>query len=442
MSNIHDTAMANAFVSGKVELPERLRALTERRTRLLGTAYRLMYDTPLYVERGEGAWLIDPDGRRYLDAYNNVTSLGHCNQNVTDAICRQASTLATNTRYLQDIILDYSELLLSTFSPELENVIYTCTGSEANDLAYRIAKSYTSGTGVIVTETAYHGITDAVSQFSPSLGPNVPLGAHVFTVAAPDAYRLGKDAGEKFDTDIDKALETMRARGIRPAALIVDSMLTSDGVLAEPVGFLKGAAAKMRATRGIYIADEVQPGFGRTGSHMWGFERHGVSPDIVTMGKPMGNGHPVAGLVARAEVVNEFGAKARYFNTFGGNAVSCAAALAVLQTIQQDDLLSNASAIGALLRERLRGVAQRHGQIGDVRGAGLMIGVEIVRDDGGQTPDKIEAARIVNGMRNDGVLISSCGANHNVLKVRPPLIFTPEHVEIFVAALERTLAKQ
>ena len=439
MSSARDTSMANAFIPGNSPLPQTMQALVERRERVLGTAYRLMYQEPIHVSRGEGVWLFSPEGEKYLDAYNNVSSLGHSHPAVAQAIARQASVLATHTRYLQDEILDYSERLLATFPPAIDNVMFTCSGSEANDLAYRIAKYQTGGTGVIVTETAYHGITDAVSQFSPSLGPNVPLGAHVFKVPAPDNYRLGAEAAAIFLNGVDVALDAMAARGIKPAALIVDSIFTSDGIFAEPGNFLAAAAQKIRAAGGLYIADEVQSGFGRTGTHMWGFERHNVLPDLVTMGKPMGNGFPVAGIAAQSQIIREFGLNARYFNTFGGNAVACAAAMAVLETIQSERLMDNARQMGDALRLRLAALSARYPQIGDVRGAGLMIGVEIVAAD--RAPDKTETTRLVNGMRKRGVLISSCGAGHNVLKIRPPLIFQPEHVDIFVAAFEAILSR-
>ena len=317
-----DTSSVNAFIPGQVELDAREARLIEQRDRLLGPAYRLMYQKPLHFVRGEGVWLYDADGRAYLDTYNNVVSLGHCHPDVVEAITRQVATLCTNTRYLHETILELADGLLSTVAGDLSHMMLTGSGSEANDLAYRIAQVRTGGTGVVITETAYHGITDAVSKFSPTLGEGVSLGAHVRTVPAPAAYRSGPNVADRFTRDVERAIADMKRHGIRPAMLIVDSIFTSDGILPEEPGFLKGAVEAIRRAGGIFVADEVQPGFGRTGSHMWGFQRHGVDPDIVTLGKPMGNGQPIAGLLTRHDVVEEFGKKSRYFNTFAGNAVS------------------------------------------------------------------------------------------------------------------------
>lgn len=370
MNSTPDLNMVNAYIPGRVKLNAATAALIERRDALLGPAYRLMYEHPLHIVRGEGAWLIDPEGRRYLDAYNNVASLGHCHPAVTEAICRQVQTLATNTRYLHDTILELAERLLATVpETELAHLMLTCTGSEANDVAYRIAQVRTGGTGVIVTETAYHGFTDAVAKFSPSLGATVDLGAHVRLVPAPRAYHAGAvDVAERFTRDVEAAIRDLQRHGIKPAVLIVDSIFTSDGILPEPAGLLKGAVEAIKRAGGIFIADEVQPGFGRTGEHLWGFQRHGVIPDIVTLGKPMGNGQPVAGLLATADVLAEFGRNSRYFNTFGGNNVSCAAALAVLDTIEKERLVQHAAEVGTLLREGIAALAHRHAAIGDVRG--------------------------------------------------------------------------
>jgi len=414
-------------------------ALRARRDRLLGPAYRLFYDEPLHVVRGEGVWLTGADGERYLDAYNNVASVGHCHPHVVGALARQAAVLNTHTRYLSEGVLDYAERLLATFPPEIGHVMFTCTGSEANDLALRVARTVTGGTGVIVTDWAYHGVTVALAEMSPSLGSAVRIGDHVRLVAPPDAYREPGDVGQAFAARVTAAIEDMRQSGIIPAALLVDTIFSSDGVFAEPAGFLAPAAAAMRAAGGLVIADEVQPGFGRTGG-MWGFARHGFVPDMVTMGKPMGDGHPIAGMAARPEVLAEFGRRTRYFNTFGGNPVSAAVGMAVLDVIEGEGLVANARDTGAFLAEALRALANRHAAIGDVRGAGLFLGVELVRDRATREPDGALASRVVNGLRRRRVLVSSCGRNGNVLKLRPPLVFGREHAEILVDALDRALA--
>ncbi|MGK9230131.1 aspartate aminotransferase family protein [Inquilinus limosus] len=420
----------------------RTAALRARRDRLLGPAYRLFYEEPLHVVRGEGVWLYDPDGERYLDAYNNVASVGHCHPHVVAALARQAAVLNTHTRYLGEGVLDYAERLLATFPPEIGHVMFTCTGSEANDLALRVARAVTGGTGVIVTDWAYHGVTVALAEMSPSLGSAVRIGDHVRLVAAPDGYCEPGDVGRAFAARVEAAIEDMRSHGITPAALLVDTIFSSDGVFADPPGFLAPAAAAMRAAGGMVIADEVQPGFGRTGDGMWGFARHGIVPDMVTMGKPMGDGHPIAGMAARPEILAEFGRRTRYFNTFGGNPVSAAVGMAVLDVIEEEGLVANARDTGASLQEALRTLANRHAAIGDVRGAGLFIGVELVRDRTTREPDGALAACVVNGLRRRRVLVSSCGRHGNVLKLRPPLVFGREHAEMLVDALDRTLHDQ
>jgi 4-aminobutyrate aminotransferase-like enzyme len=441
MNSTIDLNMVNAYIPGRVDVGPATAAMIARRDALLGPAYRLMYEHPLHIVRGEGAWLIDPDGRRYLDVYNNVASLGHCHPAVVDAICRQTATLATNTRYLHDTILELAERLLATVPDTgLAHLMLTCSGSEANDLAYRIAQVRTGGTGVIVTETAYHGFTDAVAKFSPSLGASVDLGAHVRLVPAPRLYHAGgADLADRFTRDVEAAIHDLRRHGIKPAALIVDSVFTSDGILPEPAGLLKGAVDAIKRAGGLFIADEVQPGFGRTGEHMWGFQRHGVQPDIVTLGKPMGNGQPIAGLLATADALAQFGKNSRYFNTFAGNTVSCAAALAVLDTIAKEGLVQHAAQVGKLLRDGIAELAGRHAAIGDVRGVGMFVGVELVSDRAARTPDRELTTRVVNHMRDQGVLLSACAMGHNVLKIRPPLVLTAEQAGMVIAALDEAL---
>ncbi|WP_395316382.1 aspartate aminotransferase family protein [Variovorax sp. UC74_104] len=411
--------------------------LLERRARLLGPAYRLFYDEPFHPVRGEGVWLYDAAGTPWLDAYNNVVPLGHARPEVVEAIARQASVLNTHTRYLHEGILDYAERLLATMPPELGHATFTCTGSEANDLAMRIATAHTGGTGLIVTRFAYHGVTSAIACASPSLGQYVRLGEHVRLVDAP----AGEDAetGKRFADGVRAAIADLKAHGIAPAALLVDTVFSSDGVFTAPAGFLREAVEAIHAAGGVFIADEVQPGFGRTGEAFWGFLRHGVVPDMVTMGKPMGNGHPVAGLAVRPEVMKAFGQASRYFNTFGGNPVSMAAASAVLDVIQHNGLQDNALQIGNYLRERLAALSQRHALVGEARGAGLFIGLELVADRTTRAPATAQAAKVVNGLRQRQVLLSATGPQGNVLKIRPPLVFTREHADLLVERLDEVL---
>ncbi len=312
--------------------------------------------------------------------------------------------------------------------------MFTCTGSEANDLALRVARTCTGGTGFIVTETAYHGVTSALAELSPSLGLPATKDSHVRLVPAPRS--AGDDTGEIFARHVRDALDDMNRSGIRPAGLLVDTIFSSDGVFADPPGFLRPAVEAVRAAGGLFIADEVQPGFGRSGGQMWGFARHDLIPDLVTMGKPMGNGHPVAGMAARPDLLAEFGARSRYFNTFGGNPVSAAAGIAVLEVIESEGLVENARRTGAYLLEQLQQLQARHELIAEVRGAGLFIGVELRH---GGTPAAGESTRIVNLLREQHVLISAAGPHANVLKIRPPLMFSTDHADLLVQSLDQAL---
>lgn len=434
-------SMVNAFSREDFErLSDAEQALIARREKVLGPAYRLFYEKPLHLVRGEGVFLYDTAGEKYLDAYNNVASLGHCHPRVVEAITSQTAVLNTHTRYLHEGIVDYAETLTATFPATLSQAMFTCTGSEANDLAVRIARYVTGGTGIICTDLAYHGLTSAVAEFSPSLGESVTLGPHVRTVPAPDSYRHSpEEMMEKFGRDVRAAIADLKRHGIKPAMLITDTIFSSDGIFAGPKGFLKPAVDAIHEAGGLFIADEVQPGFGRTGETMWGFERHGVAPDMVTIGKPMGNGYPMAGIVLRPEVIADFGPRARYFNTFGGNPVAAAAGKAVLDTIRIDGLQQNALEVGNYLMEGLRALAGRYHAIGDVRGSALFIGVEIVADPAAKSPDAALTTRIVNGLRERRILISASGPRANVLKIRPPLVFSRENADMLIDALADVL---
>jgi 4-aminobutyrate aminotransferase-like enzyme len=410
--------------------------LIARRERVLGPAYRLFYDQPVHLVRGEGSHLFDADGVRYLDAYNNVASVGHCHPHVVDAVSRQMATLNTHTRYLHRGIVDYSERLLATMPAEVDQVIYACTGSEVNDLALRVAEMRTGATGVVVTRDAYHGNTATATAISPSLGGATSIGPNVRVVDPPDTYRVSADeVATRFTAEVAQAADDLVAAGYGVSCLIVDTIFSSDGIFADPV--LGAAVDKVRTRGGVFIADEVQPGFARTGASMWGFDRHGVVPDIVTMGKPMGNGFPVAAMAARADVLKPFAVGVPYFNTFGGNPVSMAAASAVLDVIEQEHLLANARTVGDALRAELAAIDDP--RLGDVRGAGLYVGVEVVRDPETKEPDRVEARRLVNAMRERHVLISVCGHDGNVLKIRPPLVFSASDVDWFCSAFTETL---
>lgn len=440
--NVRSTIMdTNSFrAEHAADLSQELRDLTHKREQVLGGAYRLFYRRPVHLVKGQGQYLWDAEGKKYLDVYNNVASLGHCHPAVIDAVHQQMGQLNTHTRYLHEGILDYTESLLATLPPEINRAMYMCTGSEANDLAIRVAQSWSGGTGIIVTQEAYHGTSALTSGVSPALGSGQPLSPTTRVVPAPDAYRIGHEhLGAWFADQIQQQIDDMAAHGIRFAGLIADSLFSSDGVLPGPRGFLKPAIDLIHQQGGVFIADEVQPGFARTGEHFWGFERHGVLPDIVTTGKPMGNGFPVSGLIAREEVLATFSDHLPYFNTFGGNPVAMAAAQAVLDVIQQEGLQAHSAQMGQRLLTELKGLQQRYLSIGDVRGAGLFIGLELVQDPATKAPDQQLALDVIEALRERGVLTSVAGPHGNVLKLRPPLAFQEQDIDWLVGALDQSL---
>lgn len=425
---------ANRFTAADLDrLPGTRRRLLERRRAVLGESAPLLYRRPVHPVRGEGAWLRDADGTRYLDMYNNVAGVGHCHPRVVDAVSRQVATLNTHIRYLHDTIVGYAEDLLSTFPAEFAEVAFTCTGSEANDLAVRLAWQVTGQRGVIVTESAYHGGTAVAAACSPSVrGPRPDW---VRVVAAPDR-RAGGDTGARFAAEVAEQIARLRRDGIGFAALLVDTVFSSDGIHPDPAGYLASVTDVVRAAGGLFVADEVQPGFGRLGHGMWGFQRHAVVPDLVTLGKPMAAGMPVAAVVATGAVAA--GADVPYFNTFGGNPVSMAAAQAVLDIIRDEDLVTNSHERGEQLRAGLRALRPEHPCLADIRGAGLFTGVEFGRAG---VADPVTAAAVVNGMRERGVLASTAGAHGAVLKLRPPLPVTAADIGYFLDVTAEVLAE-
>jgi 4-aminobutyrate aminotransferase-like enzyme/Ser/Thr protein kinase RdoA (MazF antagonist) len=401
------------------------KALLSRRRRLLGAGAELFYDQPLHLVRGEGVWLFDAEGERYLDVYNNVPHVGHAHPTVVQAIQRQASTLATHTRYLHESILDYAERLTAKLPPHLDGCIFVNSGSEANDVAWRIAKFTTGNRGGLVMEHAYHGITDAVAALTPATGKSKD--PWVQTLALPPA------------NDADHAIGMQAKNGFAPAALFIDSALTSSGILDPPAAWLGAVAGRVRAAGGLVVADEVQYGLGRSGSNFWGFERRGLEPDIVTLGKPLGNGFPLGVVIARRRLIEDFQEKFGLFSTFGGNAVAAAAGLAVLDVMEQEQLMQNAHATGAYLREQLELLRAGHESLRAVRGAGLLLGVEVAGIDANAA--RANARHIVNTLASrHRVLIGSEGPGGNVLKLRPPMTFSREHADLLVAAIDAATA--
>ncbi len=426
---------------------ENLQSLIERRWQRLGPALELSYDDPIHVVRGEGVWLIDDTGRSFLDAYNNVPSVGHCHPRVVQALAQQAATLNTNTRYIYKSVIEYAERLSATMPGDLSVCMFVCSGSEANDLAWRLAKAHTGNSGGIVMEDAYHGTTDAVYELSPAeygIDKGRTLAEYIATVPAPDGYRGQFRRGDsqyvdRYTACFDDAIASLEARGFAPAAFYLDLVLCSNGIMLPPPGYLSAAFEKIRAADGVCVADEVQSGFGRTGDHLWGFSAHNVIPDIVTLGKPIGNGLSMAAVVTTPAIVASLMKETDFFSTTGGNPVSCAVGLAVLDVLEEEGLQENAARVGAQLQSQIQKLAEQHPLIGEVRGAGLFIGVELVRDRSTLEPAGEETATVVNRMRELGVLVGVEGPYGNVIKIRPPLVFDENHALQLTDALDQAL---
>jgi 4-aminobutyrate aminotransferase-like enzyme len=424
-------AMPNSFdASALAEVSDREQALIARRRRLLGPGYKLFYRRPIEVVRAQGVHVYDRDGTEYLDAYNNVPCVGHADPTVTKAVAEQMAVLNTNTRYLDEPILEYAERLLATHAG-VDTLMFATTGSEATDLALRIARHATGRNGVVVTANAYHGLTSAAAEISPSLGPREPLGAHVRTVAPPSPGEDAEHAGPAFAQRVSAAIDDLRRHGIGTAAVVLDSIFASDGARPGPRGFLAPVVDVVHAQGALFVADEVQAGFARTGDAMWGYQRHGIAPDLVTMGKPMGNGMPIAAVAARADLIERFGTEVRYFNTFGGSSVAVAAATAVLDVLERDALMAGAREVGASLLRELEDLARRSSVLRDARGAGLYVAADCA------TPAM--AGRVVNGLRDRHVLISATGPTGASLKIRPPLRFAAADADRLLAALADVL---
>lgn len=407
-----------------------------RRKHTLSHKYELFYNNPLVPTTANGAWITEEAGRRYLDAYNNVVSVGHANPRVVDAITRQSSTLCTHTRYVNDELCRLSERLHDTLSEGAWRSMFTCSGSEANDLAMRIAMEVTGGTGFIVTEHAYHGLTGMTQSLTTSMTGYASLAKRlrlsIFSVPAPCPEKTGvKD----FLDGIVDALDRMNSQGIRLAGAIFDSFFTSDGLAVAPGGFLEQAASLIHQHSGLFIADEVQPGFARSGTHFWGFQVHGAKPDLITMGKPMGNGYPTAAILLKAHLDDYI--PDSYFNTFAGNNVAVAAAHAVLDEIEDRDLMANVRKQSESIEHALRQLNEEYVEVSEVRIKGLSVAVDIVTRKG--LPDAHRALAVVEAMKQRGVLISTSGKGGNTLKIRPLLIYSSEDSEYLVTQLAASL---
>lgn len=405
-----------------------MKSLIEDRNRLLGRNLSVAYERPLHIVRGSMQYLYDDEGRRYLDAYNNVAHVGHCHPQVIAAGQRQMELLNTNTRYLSELILEYAEKLTATLPEPLRVCFFVNSGSEANELALRLARAHTKARDLIVLEHAYHGNTTTLIDISPYKhdGPGGE-GAPSWVHKCP----LPKSAADA-QCVIDVVGKLPKLCGF-----IAESMPSVAGQIIFPDGYLARVYEAVHEAGGVCIADEVQTGFGRIGTHFWAFEKYEVIPDIVVLGKPIGNGHPIGAVITTRAIADSFANGMEFFSTFGGNNVSCAIGLKVLEVVQEEKLQAHALAVGERLLGGLRELHRRYEIVSDVRGSGLFIGVELVRDG---EPAAAEAARIVNQLRERGILLGTDGPHHNVLKIRPPMPFDEENAEELIAALDSCLA--
>jgi len=419
----------------------------DKRNKFLGNASQISYSEPVNLVKGEGVWLFDSNDKAYLDAYNNVPHVGHCHPRVVASIAKQTATLNTNTRYLYDALPAYAENITSTLPPELDTCFFVSSGSEANDLAWRLSKNWTSQTGGLVIENAYHGVTDAVFDLSPAEAiDGSTLKSHIEEIKAPDDYRGpwkrdDPDRGLHYAAYAGEAINKLMQKGHSPAAFLMDMIMSSSGIIVPLPLYTEEVYNRVKNAGGLFVADEVQSGFGRLGKAMWGFEMAGITPDIVTFGKPIAAGYPMGLVVTRKEIAEKFERHSEFFSTTGGNPVACAAANMVLQVIKDEELMRNADSIGKLLVDGIRELADRYPIIGDVRGSGLFIGVELIKDTETLEPAALEAKSITEALRNEGVLIGVDGTHSNVLKIRPPMVINESNAKFLLQTFQQVLEK-
>jgi 4-aminobutyrate aminotransferase-like enzyme len=432
------------------EIVDSTQALLAARRALIGPNVSLSYRRPLHIVRGTMQYLFDAAGRRYLDGYNNVPHVGHCHPEVVRAATEQLALLNTNTRYLHENLERYAASLTATLPAPLRVCYFVNSGSEANELALRLARAHTRALDLIVLDAAYHGNTTTLTDISPyktaaTGAPRSPAWVHI--VPLPDlyrgAYRSGDvRAGIKYASAVGDSVAQLRAQGKGLCGFIAESCPSVGGQLLFPDGYLAAVYAQVRAAGGVCIADEVQTAYGRLGTHFYGFQLQGVIPDVVALGKPIGNGYPIGAVVTTPEIAASFDDGLEFFSTFGGSTVSCAVGSAVLGIVSKEELQAHAQAVGAQLLGQLRSLMARHALIGDVRGSGLFLGVELVRNRDTLEPATEEASKVVNRMRDGGVLIGTDGPFHNVLKIRPPMPFGLRDAEVLANCLDEALARK
>lgn len=414
------------------------------RRRVFGVALEgPSYTRPFRPVRAEGVWMVEADGTRCLDAYNNVPHVGHCHPRVVAALTEQTRTLNTNTRYLHDLPIRLAERL-TELTPGLDVCMLVNSGSEASDLAWQLATAYTGRQGALVSADAYHGFTASVIDISPAeRGPAV-LPSHVERFPAPDDYRgrYRRDDPRwayRYAEGIAAAIAALGGRGVVPAACFADTLFTSDGIFAPPTSYFQDLIHRIHAAGTLFVADEIQGGFGRTGPRLWSFQAAGIQPDIVVLGKPMGNGYPIGAVLTRSEIVDRFARHRSFFSTFGGNPVAAAAALAVLDVLEEEGLQAHAADVGDYIRRGLESLAGPHDIIGDIRGRGLLLGVDLVTDRTSREPASGRAQAVLDQMRERGVLVGSTGPSGNVLKIRPPMVFSRDNADLLIDTLDTAL---
>ncbi len=411
--------------------------LIERRRRVMGSSY-VFYKEPIHIVRGEGVWLYDDQGRQYMDCYNNVPCVGHCHPHIVAAMHKQAATLNTHSRYLSEVVIDYSERLMALHAEPLSVLQMGCSGTEAVEVAIKMARLYTGGQGIICSNATYHGNTHEV--FRMTRGPFEP---DYRRVLFPETYRpiekgLSEvDLCERYLKEIKTAIDAFASDGVPLAGMLFCSIFANEGLPDVPADYMAKAAALVRDAGGVVILDEVQAGFGRTG-RWWGYEVTDCVPDIVAMGKPMGAGYPISGVGATADIGNMFSTKSFYFNTTAATPLQAAVGSAVLDVIEQENILDNVNSVGGYLKRELTGFIDRFDKVGDVRGHGLFIGIDWVKDSDGREPDTEGAAAMVEQLKEKGFLISNAGQHRIVLKIRPPLVLEKQHAELLLTALDET----
>lgn len=426
-----------------------IQEIEAKRHRHVGPNLSVSYRKPLHIVRGEGQFLYDPEGNAYLDMVNNVCHVGHCHPRVVQAGQEQMAVLNTNTRYLHEHLVNFAERLAGTLPDPLEVCYFVSSGSEATELALRLSRTHTKRTDMIVSDHAYHGSTGNCVDMSPYKfdgkgGQGAPPWVH--KAMAPDVYRGpykadDPEAGKKYAAHVGELIADARANGREIAGFIIESMISCGGQLIPPDGYLEEVYRIVREDGGVVIADEVQVGFGRAGTHFWAFETQGVVPDIVTLGKPIGNGHPLAAVITTPEIAASFDNGMEYFATFGGNPVSCAIGLAVLDVIEDEGLQENARVVGEKLLKDTAALMEKHALIGDVRGWGLFVGIELVRDRATLEPASEEAYTVIEKMRDRQILLSTEGPHYNIIKIKPPIVFSEKDADHFVTHLDEVLTE-